>query len=69
MRITKLIAAVIGVPMIIGSFALAVGGILALTVPAAYLMISIRHWFSGPTRAIAIGTALVAVGVIGGLLA
>ena len=33
MRITKLIAAIIGVPMIIGSFALAVGGVLVLTVP------------------------------------
>ncbi|MCP4305370.1 MAG: hypothetical protein GY926_27080 [bacterium] len=33
MRITKLVAAVIGVPMIIGSFALAVGGGIALAVP------------------------------------
>jgi len=33
MRITKLIAAIVGVPMVIGSFALALGGILALTVP------------------------------------
>ena len=32
MRVTKLIAAVIGVPMIIGSFALAVGGGIALAV-------------------------------------
>ena len=33
MRITKLVAAVIGVPMIIGSFALAVGGGIAIAVP------------------------------------
>ncbi len=33
MRVTKLIAAVIGVPLIIGSFALAVGGGIALAVP------------------------------------
>ncbi len=33
MRITKLVAAVIGVPMVIGSFALAVGGGIALAVP------------------------------------
>ena len=33
MRISKLIAAVIGVPMVIGSFALAVGGGIALAVP------------------------------------
>jgi hypothetical protein len=33
MRLTKLVAAVIGVPMVIGSFALAVGGGVALAVP------------------------------------
>jgi hypothetical protein len=33
MRITKLVAAFIGVPMVIGSFALAVGGGIALAVP------------------------------------
>jgi hypothetical protein len=33
MRMTKLVAAVIGVPMVIGSFALAVGGGVALAVP------------------------------------
>ena len=33
MKITKLIAAVIGVPMVIGSFALAVGGGIAIAVP------------------------------------
>ena len=33
MRITKLVAAVIGVPMIIGSFALAVAGGIAIAVP------------------------------------
>ncbi len=45
MRITKLIAAVIGVPLVIGSFALAVGGGIALAVPDDDGWVSV-----GPTR-------------------
>ncbi len=54
MRITKLVAAVIGVPMIIGSFALAVGGGVALVVPDD------DGWIStGPVRMTTDAVALV----------
>lgn len=54
MRITKLVAAVIGVPMIIGSFALAVGGGIALAVPDD------NGWIStGPVRMSTDAVALV----------
>lgn len=53
MRITKLVAAVIGVPMIIGSFAMAVAGGIALAVPDD------NGWIStGPVR---MGTEAVAL--------
>lgn len=53
MRVTKLVAAVIGIPMIIGSFALTVGGGIALVVPDD------NGWIStGPVR---MGTDAVAL--------
>lgn len=54
MRLTKLVAAVIGVPMVIGSFALAVGGGIALAVPDD------DGWIStGPVRMTTDAVALV----------
>lgn len=55
MRVTKLVAAVIGVPMVIGSFALVIGGGLALAVPDD------DGWIStGPVRMTTDAVALVA---------
>lgn len=55
MKITKLIAAVIGVPMVIGSFAMAVGGGIAIAVPDD------DGWVStGPVRMTTDAVALVA---------
>ena len=41
--------------------------VLSLTVPPIYLVLSVRYWFEKPTQAIALGTALTTVGIIGGL--
>lgn len=41
----------------------------ALTLPVLYLALSLRYWFDKPTRGIALGTALIYVGVLGGLTA
>ena len=42
--------------------------VLTLAVPAVYLVVSVRHWFARPTRAIAVGSALIAAGTLGSLL-
>ena len=41
--------------------------VLSLAVPPTYLVLSVRYWFEKPTQAIALGTALTTVGIIGGL--
>ena len=41
---------------------------IALAAPPLYLAISIRYWFREPTIGIAAATALLAVGILGGLL-
>lgn len=42
--------------------------VLALAVPPIYLLLSIRYWFEKPTQAIAVGTLLTTVGIVGGLV-
>ena len=43
--------------------------VLALVLPPLYLLLSIRYWFAKPTRAIAVATVLITVGIVGGLVA
>jgi hypothetical protein len=38
--------------------------VVVTVVPAAYLVISIRHWFRDPTVGIGVGTALLWIGTI-----
>ncbi|MEO0325730.1 MAG: hypothetical protein AAF447_22430 [Myxococcota bacterium] len=42
---------------------------LALIAPPVYLLLSIRYWFSSPTRAISVASACILVGIGVGLAA
>ena len=43
--------------------------VMTLTVPLAYLYVSVRYWFNKPTIGILVGGALLIGGVVSGLLA